>query len=55
MPSPGNAERSQGGSCAAIDHGFRGAFRRDHCGGDAITVIAENRAYIRDVLATVLT
>jgi sugar phosphate isomerase/epimerase len=38
----------------AIELGFRGAFLCEHYGSDAITVIAKNRAYIRDILATVL-
>jgi sugar phosphate isomerase/epimerase len=38
----------------AIAIGFRGAFLCEHYGSDAITVIAKNRAYIRDVLATVI-
>ena len=38
----------------AIKVGFRGAFLCEHYGSDAITVIAKNRAYIRDILATVL-
>jgi sugar phosphate isomerase/epimerase len=38
----------------AIDLGFRGAFLCEHYGSDAITVIAKNRAYIRDILATVI-
>jgi sugar phosphate isomerase/epimerase len=38
----------------AVRGGFRGAFLCEHYGSDAITVIARNRAYIRDILATVL-
>jgi sugar phosphate isomerase/epimerase len=38
----------------AIRLGFRGAFLCEHYGSDAITVIAKNRAYIRDILATVI-
>ena len=38
----------------AIALGFRGAFLCEHYGSDAITVIGKNRAYIRDILATVL-
>jgi sugar phosphate isomerase/epimerase len=38
----------------AVGLGFRGAFLCEHYGSDAITVIAKNRAYIRDILATVL-
>jgi sugar phosphate isomerase/epimerase len=38
----------------AIGLGFRGAFLCEHYGSDAITVIAKNRAYIRDILATVI-
>jgi sugar phosphate isomerase/epimerase len=38
----------------AIELGYRGAFLCEHYGSDAITVIAKNRAYIRDILATVL-
>jgi len=38
----------------AIELGFRGAFLCEHYGSDAITVIAKNRAYIRDILATVI-
>jgi sugar phosphate isomerase/epimerase len=38
----------------AVGLGFRGAFLCEHYGSDAITVIAKNRAYIRDILATVI-
>jgi sugar phosphate isomerase/epimerase len=38
----------------ALDLGFRGAFLCEHYGSDAITVIGKNRAYIRDVLATLI-
>jgi sugar phosphate isomerase/epimerase len=38
----------------AVRLGFRGAFLCEHYGSDAITVIAKNRAYIRDILADVL-
>jgi sugar phosphate isomerase/epimerase len=38
----------------AIGVGFRGAFLCEHYGSDAITVIAKNRAYIRDIHATVV-
>jgi sugar phosphate isomerase/epimerase len=38
----------------AIGLGFRGAFLCEHYGSDAITVIAKNRAYLRDILATVI-
>ena len=38
----------------AVGLGFRGAFLCEHYGSDAITVIAKNRAYIRDILATVV-
>lgn len=38
----------------AIGLGFKGAFLCEHYGSDAITVIAKNRAYIRDILATVI-
>jgi sugar phosphate isomerase/epimerase len=38
----------------AIALGFRGAFLCEHYGSDAITVIGRNRAYIRDILATVI-
>jgi len=38
----------------AIGLGFRGAFLCEHYGSDAITVIGKNRAYIRDILATVI-
>jgi sugar phosphate isomerase/epimerase len=38
----------------AIALGFRGAFLCEHYGSDAITVIGKNRAYIRDLLATVI-
>ena len=38
----------------AVGLGFRGAFLCEHYGSDAITVIAKNRAYIRDLLATVI-
>jgi sugar phosphate isomerase/epimerase len=38
----------------ALALGFRGAFLCEHYGSDAITVIGKNRAYIRDILATVI-
>ena len=38
----------------ALDLGFRGAFLCEHYGSDAITVIGRNRAYIRDILDTLL-
>jgi sugar phosphate isomerase/epimerase len=38
----------------AVGLGFSGAFLCEHYGSDAITVIAQNRAYIRDILATVI-
>jgi sugar phosphate isomerase/epimerase len=38
----------------ALELGYRGAFLCEHYGSDAITVIAKNRAYIRDILATVI-
>jgi sugar phosphate isomerase/epimerase len=38
----------------AIGLGFRGAFLCEHYGSDAITVIAKNRAYVRDILADVI-
>jgi sugar phosphate isomerase/epimerase len=38
----------------AVGLGFRGAFLCEHYGSDAITVIAKNRAYVRDILATVI-
>jgi sugar phosphate isomerase/epimerase len=38
----------------AVGLGFRGAFLCEHYGSDAITVIAKNRRYIRDILATVV-
>lgn len=38
----------------AIGLGFKGAFLCEHYGSDAITVIGKNRAYIRDILATVV-
>jgi len=38
----------------AIDLGYRGPFLCEHYGSDGITVIAKNRAYIRDILATVI-
>lgn len=38
----------------AVGLGFGGAFLCEHYGSDAITVIGKNRAYVRDILATVL-
>jgi sugar phosphate isomerase/epimerase len=38
----------------ALDLGFRGAFLCEHYGNDAITVIGRNRAYVRDLLDTLL-
>jgi sugar phosphate isomerase/epimerase len=36
----------------ALALGFRGAFLCEHYGSDAITVIAKNREYVRDILDT---
>jgi sugar phosphate isomerase/epimerase len=38
----------------ALALGFRGAFLCEHYGSDAITVISKNRAYVRDILATLI-
>ncbi len=38
----------------ALDLGFSGAFLCEHYGSDAITVIGRNRAYVRDILATLI-
>ena len=38
----------------ALALGFRGAFLCEHYGGDAVTMIARNRAYIRDLLSTII-
>lgn len=38
----------------ALQLGFTGAFLCEHYGSDSLGVIARNRAYIRDVLATLL-
>jgi sugar phosphate isomerase/epimerase len=38
----------------AVGLGFHGAFLCEHYGSDAITVIGKNRAYVRDILATVI-
>lgn len=38
----------------AVALGFRGAFLCEHYGGDAVTMIARNRAYIRDLLSTII-
>jgi sugar phosphate isomerase/epimerase len=38
----------------ALEVGFSGAFLCEHYGSDAISVIARNRAYLRDLLATVI-
>jgi hypothetical protein len=38
----------------ALELGYRGAFLCEHYGGDAITVIGKNRAYIREILATLI-
>jgi len=38
----------------ALALGFRGAFLCEHYGSDAITVISKNRAYLRDILATLI-
>ena len=38
----------------ALDLGFSGAFLCEHYGGDAISAIARNRAYIRELLAQLL-
>jgi hypothetical protein len=40
--------------CQALELGYRGAFLCEHYGSDAITVIGKNRAYIRDILATLI-
>jgi hypothetical protein len=38
----------------ALDLGFRGAFLCEHYGNDAITIIGRNRAYVRELLDTLL-
>jgi hypothetical protein len=38
----------------ALELGFRGAFLCEHYGSDGLGVIARNRAYVRDILATLL-
>jgi sugar phosphate isomerase/epimerase len=38
----------------ALDLGFRGAFLCEHYGGDAISAIARNRAYVRELLTQLL-
>jgi sugar phosphate isomerase/epimerase len=38
----------------ALELGFRGPFLCEHYGSDAITVIGRNRAYLRDLLATLI-
>jgi hypothetical protein len=38
----------------ALQLGFHGAFLCEHYGSDAITVIGKNRAYVREILATLL-
>ena len=38
----------------ALELGFRGAFLCEHYGSDAITVIGRNRAYVRDILSTLI-
>ena len=38
----------------AVAGGFSGAFLCEHYGSDAITVIGRNRAYIRDILDTII-
>ena len=38
----------------ALDLGFRGAFLCEHYGNDAITVIGKNRAYVRDILSSLI-
>jgi sugar phosphate isomerase/epimerase len=38
----------------ALELGFRGAFLCEHYGSDGLGVIAKNRAYIREILATLL-
>jgi hypothetical protein len=38
----------------ALGLGFRGALLCEHYGSDAITIIGRNRAYIREILATLL-
>ncbi len=38
----------------ALELGFTGAFLCEHYGSDSLGVIARNRAYVRDVLATLL-
>jgi sugar phosphate isomerase/epimerase len=38
----------------ALELGFRGAFLCEHYGSDGLGVIARNRAYIRDILATLI-
>ena len=38
----------------ALERGFRGAFLCEHYGSDGLGVIARNRAYSREVLATLI-
>ena len=38
----------------ALELGFRGAFLCEHYGSDGLGVIARNRAYVRDILATLI-
>jgi sugar phosphate isomerase/epimerase len=38
----------------ALELGYHGAFLCEHYGSDSITVIGKNRAYIRDILATLI-
>ena len=38
----------------ALELGFRGAFLCEHYGSDSLGVIAKNRTYVREVLATLL-
>jgi hypothetical protein len=39
----------------ALELGYRGAFLCEYYGSDSITVIGKNRAYIREILATLTT
>jgi sugar phosphate isomerase/epimerase len=38
----------------ALELGYRGAFMCEHYGSDGLTVIGKNRAYIREILATLI-
>ena len=38
----------------ALELGFRGAFLCEHYGSDSLGVIAKNKTYVREVLATLL-